>query len=394
MPTCLAIIYKSEFGLKYYLLLAMGKLQQYGEALKQLKSAILTSRYKAAALANREMLTLYFFVGQLISQKTKQEKWGTGVLENLSKDLQAELPGLRGFSASNLKKMRIFFEAWSDYFVIGSSATNELKNSSIGSLPTNQLVLTEVGLKHMELNGLLGNFHKLGFTHHYEIIFKSVSLEERLFYINAAVAAFWSVDTLKHHLKARLFTQKGALSNNFKQTLPAEISQHAILTFKDEYLLDYINIEEPGEEDERLIENGIIANMKKFLMSLGPDFAFVGNQHRMIVEDQEFFVDLLFFNRQLQCLVAIDLKKGLFKPEYLGKMNFYLSALDDLVRLPHEKPSIGIILCKEKKNKIVEFAFRDFNKAMGVATFKTSTELPEQFRGSLPDAQTLKKLMD
>ena len=143
-----------------------------------------------------------------------------------------------------------------------------------------------------------------------------------------------------------------------------------------------------------MIENEIVRNIKKFLLSLGNDFAFIGNQHRFNIDDTEYFVDLLFFNRKLQCLVAFDLKKGKFKPSYLGQMNFYLSALDEMVKLPHEEASIGIILCKEKSNKIVEFSFRDFSKPMGIATYKTANELPKKYKGLLPDAKTLKKLMD
>ncbi len=184
------------------------------------------------------------------------------------------------------------------------------------------------------------------------------------------------------------------MPNNFATTLPKSHKEKALQAFKDEYLLDFINIEDPDEEDERVIENEIVLNIKKFIMSIGGDFAFMGNEYRLIVEEQEFFIDLLFYNRKLQCLVAFELKKGKFKPEYLGKMNFYLSALDDTLKQEHENPSVGIILCKEKNNKIVEYSFRDFNKAMGVATYKTSTELPEQFKEALPDSETLKKLLD
>ena len=143
-----------------------------------------------------------------------------------------------------------------------------------------------------------------------------------------------------------------------------------------------------------MIENEIVRNIKKFMMSLGADFAFISNQYRMIIDGEECFTDLLFFNRKLQCLVSFDLKRGKFKPEYVGKMNFYLSALDEFVKKPHEQPSIGIILCKEKKNKTVEFSFRDLNKAMGVATYKTCSELPRKFKSALPDVETLKKLLD
>ena len=358
------------------------------QTIKQLKSAILASRYRVAVLANKEMLGLYFAVGKLISEKARQEKWGAKVLEILSIDLQNELPGLRGFSASNIKKMRLFYETWSGYFTIGSSATNQLDNSQnnenqlfiIGSSVTNQLVI---------------EFQKVGFTHHFEILSKTKTIEERVFYIQKTAAEFWSVTTLRYHLKSNLFQQQGTLPNNFAKAITQDaLRAKALVAFKDEYLLDFINIEDPEEENERLIENEIVRNIKKFLLSLGTDFAFIANQYRFILDETEYFVDLLFYNRKMQCLVAFDLKKGKFIPEYLGKMNFYLSALDEMVKLPHENPSVGIILCKEKNNKVVEFSFRDVNKAMGVATYKTENDLPNEYKGLLPDAETLKKLMD
>lgn len=321
------------------------------QTIKQLKSAILASRYRVAVLANKEMLGLYFAVGKLISEKAHQEKWGAKVLEILSKDLQNELPGLRGFSASNIKKMRVFYETWSDYFTIGSLLTNQLENSQnnenhlfvLGSSVTNQLAI---------------EFQKLGFSHHFEILSKTKTIEERGFYIQKAAAEFWSVTTLRYHLKSNLFRQQGSLPNNFAKTITQnDLRAKALVAFKDEYLLDFINIEDPEEENERVIENEIVRNIKKFLLSLGTDFAFIANQYRFILDDTEYFVDLLFYNRKMQSLVAFDLKKGKFIPEYLGKMNFYLSALDDMVKLSHENPSVGIILCKEKIIRLLNFPF-------------------------------------
>ncbi|MFO7879245.1 MAG: PDDEXK nuclease domain-containing protein, partial [Bacteroidales bacterium] len=173
------------------------------------------------------------------------------------------------------------------------------------------------------------------------------------------------------------------------------LSGKAMRAFKDQYLLDFVNIEDADDEiDERVLENEIVNNIKKFIMSLGPDFTFMGNQYRLLVDEEEYFIDLLFFHRGLQALVAFDLKKAKFKPEYVGKMNFYLSALDDLIKHPRENPSIGIILCKEKDNKKVEYSFRDFTKPMGVAQYKTSENLPPELKNALPDAETLKNLMD
>lgn len=205
---------------------------------------------------------------------------------------------------------------------------------------------------------------------------------------------FWNYRHLEKQITTKLFYQKGTLPNNFSQTLPENHIEKALKTFKDEYLLDFINIQEGEEENERIFEQQIVLNIKKFILSIGYDFAFMGNQFRLIVDEEEYFIDLLFFNRKLQCLVAFELKTGKFKPEYLGKMNFYLSALDDLVKQASENPSIGIILCKEKNNKTVEYSFRDFTKVMGVATYQTSNELPKKYKEILPDSETLKKLLD
>jgi predicted nuclease of restriction endonuclease-like (RecB) superfamily len=241
---------------------------------------------------------------------------------------------------------------------------------------------------------LFGSFLSIGFTHHSEIISRVKPLEERLFYVEQCAQSFWSVEKLRYNIKSNLYAQLGAITNNFAKTI-AEIDFRgkALRSFKDEYLLDFINIEDPDEEDERVIENRIVLNIKKFIMALGADFTFIGNQHRLVVDEKEFFVDLLFFNRQLQSLVAIDLKRTNFKPEYVGKMNFYLSALDEYEKKPHENSSIGIILCKEKSGKIVEFAFRDTSKPMGVATYRTTKELPPEYKGILPDVEKLKELM-
>lgn len=355
------------------------------EVVNTLKSTILSSRYKVAMLANKEVIHLYLSIGKLISEKTHSDKWGSKVIESISNQLQTELPGLRGFSASNLKKMRLFFEVWSNEISIRSLPTNE-----INTYNTNENRVISSSLP----NEFIEYFNSVTFTHHFEIISKTTKVEERFFYIKKTAIEFWSVATLKHHLTSKLYFNQSSLPNNFENSISnLDLRKKALSSFKDEYLLDFINLEDPEEENERLIESEIIRNIKKFLMSMGTDFAFIGNQYRFVFEEKEYFIDLLFYNRKLQSLVAFDLKKGMFKPEYLGKMNFYLSALDELVKLPNENPSIGIILCKEKNNKVVEFSFRDFNKAMGVSIYKTANQLPKKYEGLLPDENILKKLM-
>lgn len=239
------------------------------------------------------------------------------------------------------------------------------------------------------------NFFKLGFTHHSEILAKEKSIEGRLFYITKCASDFWSVEALKSNLRGDLYSKSGTLPNNFLMTIPEpEQARRAIRVLKDEYLLDYINIEDENDPDERLIERGIVANIKQFILSFGNKFCFIGNQYRIIVDKKEYFIDLLFFNRELHCLVAIELKRGEFKPSQLGQLFFYLAALDEYVRQPDEAPSIGILLCKEANRTTVEFAVRDYTKPMGVATYKTRNEMPEQWQKALPDFDEMKKLLD
>jgi predicted nuclease of restriction endonuclease-like (RecB) superfamily len=365
----------------------------------ELKAAILKSRYQAARLVNKELIVLYFGIGRKISETAKKEAWGSKVLEQISEELQKELPGLRGFSSANLKKMRVFSEFWANHLKLSSATPSQLlSNSNELSLTfsnsfENVDLLISSALPNQLPENFAEYFFSVSFTHHYSIAAKCEHLEEAYFYFKSVATEFWNYRHLEKQIAGKLYLQQGTLPNNFNNTLPNNHFEKALKTFKDEYMLDFINIEDNDDENERVLEHEIVRNIKKFILSIGNDFAFIGNQYRLIIEEQEYFIDLLFFNRKLQCLVAFELKTGKFKPEYLGKMNFYLSALDDLIKQTHENPSIGIILCKEKSNKIVEYSFRDFNKAMGVATYKTSKELPEKYKEVLPDAETLKKLL-
>ncbi len=386
----------------------------YVLAVKQIKTAILKSRYEAAALANKELLKLYFGIGQYVSFHSRNKNWGKGAIDSISSLLQQELHGLRGFSATNIRNMRIFYEEWEcmQPFLIDKKEplfqfseeeldrqlpSAELKNQN-RQLATGDLndsfLIQQLATAELE-NEWIELFLKVPFTQHRLIIRGAEVTEERVFYIQKVATEFWSFETLKHHLKSDLYQRQGKLAHNFQSTLSENaFRQKALMAFKDEMLLDFINIEDADEEpNERVLENAIVQNIKKFIMALGTEFSFIGNQHRLLIEDEEYFIDLLFFNRKIQSLVAIELKKGKFKAEYVGKMNLYLSALDEMVKQPHENPSIGIILCKEKNNKIVEFAFRDTSKPMGVVTYKTYNDLPEAYKNILPDTETLKSLL-
>ena len=344
--------------------------QNYREAVKTIKEAILRSQYRAATSVNKEQLSLYYGIGRYVSENSRTGFWGKGAIEQISSLLQKELPGLRGFSASNIKNMRVFYEEW-------------------------EPVLNRQPLAD-EFNW--SDFFSIGFSHHTEIISKAKTLEARLFYIHECAIRYWSKYTLRDYLKADLYSHRGTLPNNFAQTLPdTKQALKAVCSFKDEYLLDFINVEELDEQeedlDEKIVEKSIVANVKKFIMTFGQDFSFIGNQYRVEVAGEEMFIDLLFFNRELNSLVAVELKSGKFRSSYLGQLNTYLSALDAYVRKPHENPSIGIILCREMNQTFVEFAVRDYNKPMGVATYRTSKDMPERLRNALPDIEELRKLL-
>jgi len=344
--------------------------QNYREAVKTIKEAILRSQYRAATSVNKEQLSLYYGIGRYVSKNSRIGFWGKGAIEQISSLLQKELPGLRGFSTSNIKNMRVFYEEW------------------------------EPVLNRQPLAGEFNwsDFFSIGFSHHTEIISKAKTLEARLFYIHECAIRYWSKYTLRDYLKADLYSHRGTLPNNFAQTLPdTKQALKAVCSFKDEYLLDFINVEELDEQeedlDEKIVEKSIVANVKKFIMTFGQDFSFIGNQYRVEVAGEEMFIDLLFFNRELNSLVAVELKSGKFRSSYLGQLNTYLSALDSYVRKPHENPSIGIILCREMNQTFVEFAVRDYNKPMGVATYRTSKDMPERLRNALPDIEELRKLL-
>jgi predicted nuclease of restriction endonuclease-like (RecB) superfamily len=376
-------------------------------AVKTIKDAILRSQYRAISRVNKEQLSLYYAIGHYVSQNSRDGFWGTGAIEQISEMLQKELPGLRGFSTENIKKMRRFYDEWAQILNRSPLATN-LKSTEYKDVKFRSPMATDVNINE---NLLLSDiqpqridafnwedFLQISFTHHIEILNKTSSLEARFFYIHESATQFWSKYTLRNYLKADFYNKRGTMPNNFLQTLPdMKQALKAINVFKDEYLLDYINVEQFDEDeqemDERILEREIVTNIKKFIMTVGRDFSFIGNQYRVDVAGEELFIDLLFFNRELNSLVAFELKKGKFRASYLGQLNLYLSALDDYVRKPHENPSVGIILCKEINHTFVQFAVRDYSKPLGVATYRTSDEMPEKLRNALPDIEELKKLL-
>ncbi|MVT11681.1 PDDEXK nuclease domain-containing protein [Chitinophaga tropicalis] len=357
--------------------------QEYLKLIAALKDNILRSRYNAARLANREQLLLYYSVGKMLLERITAAGWGAKILKAISADLQKEWPGLRGFSAENLKKMRQFYETYADFqsVLIGSAPPNQLGASDLKS---NFPVLAE-----LSIHSFLEVFTSLGFTHHFTLL-KVKDLSARWFYMQQAAQHQWSYRTLEYHMEADLYSHKGKLPNNFNDALPFSLHKQATDAFKDEYLLDFINSDPTYEAD---LENEIVTNIKQFIMRLGKGFAFIGNQYRLTVGGEEFFIDLLFYNRILRCLVVFELKKEKFRPEHAGHLNFYLNVLDDQERQPGENPAIGIILCREKDNTQVEYAFKSMDKAMGVATYKLTTKVPQSMKDVLPSPDDLVKLL-
>lgn len=369
----------------------------YTKAAEAIKVAILNAQYEAAKGVNNIQLMLYYAIGRFISQNTRKQKWGTNAVATISHLLKQDMPGLRGYSESNIKRMRTFYEEWRE---LDNSPiqTGELQHI-ISPIQTGEIQILPFNFPTIDAFPA-NDFRSIGFTHHSEILAKCKTREERIFYISTCAREHLTPDGIKNCIAQKLFEQKGKLPNNFLQKLPTgNLAKRAILAFKDQYMLDFINVEELGARDieevnETVIEQTIVDNIKKFILQFGKDFLFMGNQYTINVCGHAHRIDLLFFNRELDCLVAIELKTGTFKQMYLGELNGYLRLLDDYVRKPHENPSIGIILCKDADRTYVEYMIQDYDKPMGVATYKTATDMPERLRNSLPDQETLLRLME
>lgn len=384
--------------------------QELITAVEAIKTAILQSQYQAAKETTRVQLILYYGIGRYLSSKKGKKTWGSNVLETISSQLRKELPGLRGFSAENLKKMRQFYENWA--FLEDSNSTvttDELPNpneksvietTDLSNSQKSVIVITDLKLSGINISDFpVEDFFKVPFTHHITIFSKVKNLQERYYYIHRVAEEHLAVDTLEILIKKDAYKHQKEIPNNFERTItPSSLARKAVEMFKDEYLLDFINVEEIGERDaadvdEAVVENAIIHNVKNFIMTFGKDFAFVGDQYHLEAFNEEFFSDLLFFNRELNCLVVVELKRGEFKPAYLGQLSAYLRILDDKIKKPHENRTIGIVLCKSMNKQFAEYVIQDYDKPMGVTTYKSLSEMPEEMQKVLPDLDDIKKIM-
>ena len=378
--------------------------QQAIDAVNLLKTAILQSQARAANAVNQEQLALYYGVGRFLSLNTRNKGWGSGMIKSISQRLRSEMPGIRGFGETNLRNMRMFYEVWSTIESNSSVVTDELKEISSGLVGS----MTQVGdtdidtihqLRLMNLDNFPAvSFLSISFTHHMVIITHAKEWDERLFYIQYAFDRKLSIEELEKVLKKDLYHHQGQIPNNFLVTIPEyKHAYRAIQMFKDEYLLDFINVEELGmrdeDIDERVIEQSIVHNVKNFIMTFGKGFTFNGSQVHYDKFGHDHWIDLLFYNRDLRRLVVFELKKGKFKTSYLGQLSSYLRILNDDDRREGEEPPIGIILCKSADKSYVEYVMQDFRQPMGVATYKTADEMDAKLLEVLPSKEQLEKLL-
>jgi predicted nuclease of restriction endonuclease-like (RecB) superfamily len=328
---------------------------EYKGLLTDIKQRIKSAQYEALKTVNKELIRLYWDIGRMIIERQKGDTWGKSIVEQLAKDLQKEFPGIGGFSSSNLWRMHNFY----GYYA---------KNEKLAPL-----------------------VREIGWTHNIIIMEKCGDNQEREFYIRMTRKMGWTKNILIHQIESEAFKRTLLNQTNFDKNIPAEIRNQAKLAIKDEYTFDFLEL---GEEySEHQLEQAVLAKIEKFLREMGGVFTFVGSQYRLEVGDQEYFIDLLLYHRNLKCLVAIELKIGKFIPEYVGKMQFYLAVLDDKVKLEGENPSIGIILCKAKNQTVVEYALRESSKPIGVGKYKMVSKLPTELKGQLPSPEQIDELL-
>lgn len=320
--------------------------------ISEIKNKVRNTQYEAMKAVNIALINLYWEIGRSISEK-QSESWGKSIVSTLSKELQNEFPGVSGFSVGNLWLMAQFYT------------------------------------EYQSVENLVLLVREISWSKHISILKKCKNPKEREFYILATKKFGWTKNVLINQIENKTFEKYLLNQTNFEETLPEKIKNQAVLAVKDEYIFDFLGIEE--EHSERDLEQKLIQNIRAFLLELGNDFSFLGNQYKIEISDKEYFIDLLLYHRRLQSLVAIELKVGEFLPEYKGKMEFYLNILNDKVKLPHENEAIGIIICKNKDRTIVEYSLKSGNLPIGISTYSTSEKLPKNYQNILPSNEELSK---
>ena len=383
--------------------------QNLRQAVATIKTAILQSQARAAQMINGEQLSLYYGIGRYISEHSREGYWGTGAIARISKQLKSELPGLKGFSEENIKLMRRFYEAWKDIEAKSVDKTTEMAKTAVPQIVTNSVdASTELQIREVDSDSVrqlqlttdetfpITAFLNISFSHHVAIFRYAKTYDERKYYIQLAYNQRLTLDDLEEMIKAHVYDHRASLPNNFFKTIPDKaLAMRTIQMFRDSYLLDYINVEDidvsdPMDVDESVIESKIVMNIKNFIMTFGRSFTYKGHQVHYDKFGHDHWIDLLFFNRELQSLVVVELKKGQFKPSYLGQLAAYLRILDDEEKLPSENPSVGIILCKKADKAYVDYVLQDYLKPMGVATYQ---QMQNRLRELLPPEEEMKRLL-
>lgn len=323
----------------------------YVQWLADIKKRVLTARHKAVLAVNAELVSLYWHIGRDILQRQAAQGWGSKVIDRLGRDLREAFPEMKGFSTRNLKYMRAFAEAWTDFEIVQQVAA------------------------------------QLPWFHLCTLIDKVKDTQQREWYLKQAIVQGWSRTTLEVHIKNRLHERQGKAVTNFAARLPAPTSALAQETLKDPYLFDFLSLGEDAQERE--IENALIQHITRFLLELGNGFAFVGRQYRLEVNGDEFFIDLLFYHTRLKCYVVVELKATAFKPEHAGQLNFYLAAVDAQIKAPDDHPTIGLLLCKTQNRLVAEYALSGIDKPIGIAEYELVRALPEPLVTNLPTVEQL-----
>jgi predicted nuclease of restriction endonuclease-like (RecB) superfamily len=340
----------------------------YAAVLEDIKKHIRTAQFRAASASSRELIELYWYIGRSIVERQKVEGWGRSIVERLASDLQKTFPGMAGFSPLNVWRMRAFYLAWTEDLQKLSQPVTESEAKKLSRLVT-----------------------EIPWGHNIVLVHRVKDPLARIWYGRMTVERGWSRDILVAQIESRLHDREGKALTNFRATLPAPQSDLAQQALKDPYVFDFLTLGMDARERE--LEQGLLDHIQKFMLEMGVGFAFVGRQVHLEVGGEDYYLDLLFYHLKLRCYVVIDLKIGGFKPEYAGKMNFYLSAVDDRLRHAADKPTIGLLLCKEKDKITVEYALRDMKKPIGVAQWRTRLieSLPKRLQGRLPTVEEIEK---
>ena len=362
----------------------------YRDLLGDIKTRVRRAQAQAALSANAELIILYWDIGNMILERQGHEGWGAGVIPRLATDLKNELPDEKGFSERNLGRMVAFYRAYADLpqrvAKMDSTRDAPTEGADIMGVSTLPQPVAKSSQTPMPPN-LQQVVARVPWGHNILLFEKVKDLPTRLWYARQTLDQGWSRDALTVQIKNRAHERQGGAVTNFDQTLPAPHAEIAGQLLKDPYLFDFLTLEEPFHERE--LEVGLLTHIQKFLLELGRGFAFVGRQYRLEVGEKEFYLDLLFYHLHLRCFVAIDLKKGDFKPEYAGKMNFYCSVVDDKLRHESDEATIGLILCQTKDHILAEYALRDIHKPIGVADYELTRALPETLASSLPSIEDI-----